>query len=59
MGKKLAIHTTAQWTRAMKKKEFVDMLGDYMKEISDPNNKVNYYKYVKIYSQNTIYIWNN
>ncbi len=40
----------------MKKKEFVDMLGDYMKEISDPNNKVNYYKYVKIYSLNTINI---
>ena len=29
-----------RFTEAMKKKEFVDMLNDYMLEISDPNNKV-------------------
>ena len=29
-----------RFSDALKKKEFVDMLGDYMKEISDPNNKV-------------------
>lgn len=29
-----------KFSDALKKKEFVDMLGDYMKEISDPANKV-------------------
>lgn len=29
-----------RFSEALKKKEFVDMLGDYMKEISDPANKV-------------------
>jgi len=29
-----------RFSDALKKKEFVDMLGDYMKEISDPNNRV-------------------
>ena len=30
-----------RFSEALKKKEFVDMLGDYMSEISDPSNKVN------------------
>jgi hypothetical protein len=30
-----------RFSEALKKKEFVDMLGDYMNEISDPKNKVN------------------
>ena len=34
-----------RFSDALKKKEFVDMLGDYMKEISDPNNKVNFLNY--------------
>ena len=29
-----------RFSEALKKKEFVDMLGEYMNEISDPNNKV-------------------
>jgi len=29
-----------RFSEALKKKEFVDMLGDYMNEISDPKNKV-------------------
>ena len=31
-----------RFSEAMKKKEFVDLLGDYMNEISDPNNKSEY-----------------
>lgn len=31
----------------MKKKEFVDMLGEYMDEISDPKNKAEYDEYLK------------
>jgi len=37
---KLTPDEVNRFTEAMKKKEFVDMLGDYMKEISDPANKV-------------------
>jgi dynein assembly factor 2 len=31
----------------MKKPEFLDMLNDYMKEISDPANKEEYDQYLK------------
>lgn len=39
---KLTPDEVNRFTEAMKKKEFVDMLGDYMKEISDPANKNEY-----------------
>jgi hypothetical protein len=31
-----------RFSEALKKKEFIVMIGDYMKEISDPANKVEY-----------------
>jgi hypothetical protein len=31
-----------RFSEALKKKEFIDMMGDYMKEISDPANKVKF-----------------
>lgn len=33
--------------RAMKKPEFMDLLSDYMMEISDPNNKAEYDQYLE------------
>ena len=36
-----------QITEAMKKPEFVKMLGEYMDEISDPNNRAEYDEYLK------------
>jgi hypothetical protein len=44
-----------RFSEAMKKKEFVDMLGEYMNEISDPANKVSHL----IFRQNTMNILNN